>query len=134
MDDEDSRKKALSWPHEHAYQKGKPNMTAATFGTWVNVELLPKSHLPPGFPRSITPRTARKWLHDLGFTPKQYKKGLYFDGHEREDVVEYCRVYLRKIEILQSSHLPPPSCCSGETEEVIGDSNASKRLVIIYHD
>ena len=134
LDDEDSCKKALSWPHEHAYQKGKPNMTAATFATWVNVELLPKSHLPPGFPRSITPRTARKWLHDLGFTPKQYKKGLYFDGHEREDVVEYCRVYLRKIEILQSSHLPPPSCCSGETEEVIGDSNASKRLVIIYHD
>ena len=30
--------------------------------------------------------------------------------------------------------MPPPSCCSGETEEVIGDSNASKRLVIIYHD
>ena len=60
LDDEDCCKKALSWLHEHAYHKGKPNMTAATFATWVNVELLPKSHLPPGFPTSITPRTARK--------------------------------------------------------------------------
>ena len=83
-------------------------MTASTFATWVNTDLLPNSHLPPGFPLSITPRTARKWLHDLGFSPRQYKKGLYFYGREREDVTEYRRIYLRKLEILQASHLLLP--------------------------
>ena len=134
LDDETCRKKALSWLWGSAYQKGQPNMTAATFATWVNADLLPNSHLPPGFPRSITPRTARKWLHNLGFSPKQYRKGLYFDGHEREDVTEYCRIYVRKLECLQASHLPPPSCPGGETEENIGSNTADKRLVLIYHD
>ena len=78
LDDENCRKKALSWLRESAYKKGQPNMTAATFAAWVNTDLLPNSHLSPGFPRSITPRTARKWLHDLGFSPRQYRKGLLF--------------------------------------------------------
>ena len=79
-------------------------MTAATFATWVNTDLLPNSYLSPGFPRSITTRTAAKWLHNLGFSPRAYKKGLYLDGHEREDVIEYRKLYLQKIEILQSTH------------------------------
>lgn len=134
LDDEDCRKKALVWLRDNAYKKGQPNLTAATFAAWVNEDLLPNSHLPPGFPRWITPRTARKWLHDLGFHPQSYKKGMYFDGHEREDVVEYRKIYLRKLEILQLSHLPPPSCANGETQEVLGNADAQKRLVLIYHD
>ena len=110
LDDETCHKNALSWLRKSAYQSGQPNMTAATFAAWVNADLLPNSHWPPGFPRSITPHIARKWLHDLGFTPMQYRKGLYFDGHEQEDVTEYRRIYIRKLECLQASHLPPPSC------------------------
>ena len=40
--DEEYRKLALKWSHENAYVKGKPNMTAADFCTWVNNTLLPK--------------------------------------------------------------------------------------------
>lgn len=29
--------------------------------------------------------SARSWLHSLGF---HYQKGIYFDGHECEDVVQ----------------------------------------------
>ena len=134
LDDEDCRKKASAWLHENAYKKGPNVMTAATFATWVNTDLFPNSHLSPGFPRSITTRTAAKWLHNLGFSPRSYKKGLYFDGHEREDVIEYRKLYLRKIEILQSTHLPPPYGLGGETEELIGSSTAEKRLVLLYHD
>ena len=50
LDDENCRNKALSWLHDNAYQKDKPNLTAATFSVWVNTELLPNSLLPPGFP------------------------------------------------------------------------------------
>ena len=109
-------------------------ISQTSFSVWVNTELLPNSILPPGFPRSITPRTTRRWLHDLGFSPTPYKKGLYFDGHEREDVVEYWHLYLRKLEVFQLTHLPPPICSGGSTEEVIGSSTAEKRLVVIYHD
>ena len=27
-------------------------------------------------------------LHDMGFSYKQFSKGVYFDGHEHKDVVE----------------------------------------------
>jgi len=76
LDDETCHKNALSWLRKSAYQSGQPNMTAATLAEWVNADLLSNSHLPPGFPCSITPRTARKWLHDLRFTPMKYRKGL----------------------------------------------------------
>ena len=49
-------------------------------------------------------------------------------------MVEYHNIYLHKIEILQSTHLSPPICCSGQTEEIIGSNLAEKRLVLIYHD
>ena len=51
-------KKALGWLRERAYDKSQPSMTAATFANWVNADLLPNSHLPPGFPQSVTPQTA----------------------------------------------------------------------------
>ena len=70
LDDEDCQKKALAWLCGRTYDKDQPSMTAATFANWVNTDLLPNSHLPPGFPRSITPRIAREWLHNIGFSPK----------------------------------------------------------------
>lgn len=39
--------------------------------------------------RRITARTARKWLKKLGFKHCRFTKGVFFDGHEREDVVDY---------------------------------------------
>jgi len=119
LNDENCRKKALSWLHSNAYKKEK-YLTADIFAAWINTDLLPSADLPPDFPKSITLRTARRWLHSLGFLPTPYKKGVYYDGHERDDVKEYHRIYLRKLEILQSTHLPPPICPSGETEETIG--------------
>lgn len=40
---------------------------------------------------------ARKWLHELGFSIIDVKKGTYVDGHEQEDVVEYRGQFLRKM-------------------------------------
>ena len=40
-------------------------------------------------PLKIRARTARRWLAKLGFEWKEYKKGIYKDGHERSDVVAY---------------------------------------------
>ena len=102
------------------------------FCEWINNQLLTSTTLPPGYPRSISNRTACRWLHDLGFQPVSHQKGVYIDGHEREDVVESRKDYLQFMEELQSTHLPPPA------PEYIGPlpppPPGSKYLVILDHD
>jgi len=39
--------------------------------------------------KTIASTTARRWLHKLGFKYKEYRKGIYNDGHERSDVKPY---------------------------------------------
>jgi len=39
--------------------------------------------------RGIHIRTAQRWLHKISCRYTQKKKGMYVDGHERDDVVEY---------------------------------------------
>jgi hypothetical protein len=46
---------------------------------------------------SISERTAINWLKKLGYTCKDVKKGVYFDGHERPDVVEARKKFLAEI-------------------------------------
>ena len=71
-----------------------------SFTTWVNTELLLSQVLELGFPRNISVETGRKWLHELGFFIVDRKKGIYYDGHEREDVVEYRKKLLRNVAAL----------------------------------
>ena len=90
---------------DNASAKGKPNLTAATFCAWLESNLLPlvrKHH--PEAPAKVSIPTATRWLHKLGFNPSSTKKGLYIDGHERKDVVDYRKLYLRKLEVLESTH------------------------------
>ena len=51
------------------------------------------SQLPPPssevMEKVLTSRTAARWLRRLGYKYKEVKKGIYKDGHEREDVVTY---------------------------------------------
>ncbi|PKK56009.1 hypothetical protein RhiirC2_800950 [Rhizophagus irregularis] len=37
----------------------------------------------------------------MGYRYKKYQKGVYVDGHEREDVVEYQKTFLKEMEIYQ---------------------------------
>ena len=104
LDDEEYKDMALEWVRSNAYVKGKPNMTAADFCAWFNSDLLPKvlnNH--PSAPSNISIRTARRWLHKLGFEQVSSKKGIYIDGHERADVVEYRKLYLKRLDILAKS-------------------------------
>ena len=134
LDDEGLRHKAAEWVRANATVQGRPNMTGAKFCTWVNTHLLADAELPPGCPHQIQTRTAIKWLHHLGFRPQSHKKSIYIDGHEREDVVKYRKLFLRKLDILSSTHLPPPSCEDGQTAVQKGNPAASKHLVLIFHD
>lgn len=94
---EEMNKLATRYIRENKVIKGRPNMNLQSFTALVNQVLLPNHGLEPGFPRKVSCETARKWLHELGLTVIDAKKGTYVDGHERSDVVEYRAVFLRKM-------------------------------------
>lgn len=48
----------------------------------------------------IRSRTARRWLNRLDYKWKEVQKGVFFDGHEREDVVEYREIFLDEMKAL----------------------------------
>ena len=92
---------ALNWIALNSSVKGHPNMTAGDVRSYEISVFLPqvKFHHPQ-VPSSISERTAARWLHQLGFEPPSTKKRVYIDGHECSNVVEYKKLYLRKLEIL----------------------------------
>ena len=45
---------------------------------------------------SISSRTALCWLKKMGWSYGKIKNGMYLDGHEREDVVEYRRGFVER--------------------------------------
>ena len=47
--------------------------------------------------QNISEVTTRRWLAKLGYELKEVKKGIYVDGHEREDVVTYRKSFLRQF-------------------------------------
>ena len=119
---------------ENASVKGKPNLTAAGFCEWLNTKLLPLvgNHHPEA-PKKVSTTTATRWLHKLGFSPSSTKKGVYIDGHERQDVVDYRNLYLKKMEILETTHAQPPQA-SDEARVITESDSSKKQLVMIYHD
>ena len=132
---------ALEWVRNNACVKGKPNMTAAKFCSWVNCNLLPKvlENHASAFSK-ISVRTARRWLHKLGFEQVSSKKGIYIDGHERTNVVEYRKLYLKRLDILASTHLPPPLCSDELSTHAsqpplrTDELSPHRELVLIFHD
>ncbi|KAI6109070.1 hypothetical protein EDD16DRAFT_1430880, partial [Pisolithus croceorrhizus] len=44
-----------------------------------------------GTSKSISLRTAHRWLKKMGWGWKKELKGQYVDGHEHSDVVAYCQ-------------------------------------------
>ena len=69
---------ARSFVRSNACVNGKPSLTCKEFADWVDAT----------WKHSICEETARVWLHKLGFRQRRSGEGVYFDGHESEDVVE----------------------------------------------
>ena len=128
--DEALNDKATEWVREHAFVKGEPNMTAESFCEWVNNGLLPSSQLPPHFPRSISLQTAVRWLHHLGLKLVSHKKGVYIDGHEREDVVCDRKPFLKVLDELRNKHRQPPPC-SDEPPRIRQEEDEEKKELVV---
>jgi len=133
IDDEEYKGIALKWIRENATVKGKPNLIATDFCEWVNITLLLRvvnHHLKASTMISAT--TATRWLHKLGFSPSSTKKGVYIDGHERQDV-DYRKLFLTKMNILETTHAQPPQP-SDKAQAFTESDSGKKNLILIYHD
>ncbi|KAF7308048.1 hypothetical protein MKEN_01167100 [Mycena kentingensis (nom. inval.)] len=56
---------------------------------YVQNTLFPRIGVKTGLKQTISLSTAREWMAKFGWKYQEHKKALYFDGHERPDVVEY---------------------------------------------
>ena len=66
----------------------------------------------------ISVDTAQRWLHHLGFHQCNHQNSVYFDGHERDDVVTYRQEFLDQLAFLDkttiTSTCPIPVVAEGE--------------------
>jgi hypothetical protein len=62
-------------------------VTPKRFQHALNTRILPTLGYPPT--KKLSERTARRWLIKLGWRRTTLKKGVYMDGHERPDVIDY---------------------------------------------
>lgn len=87
---------------ENSRRKGKANLTAEDQAKWVTETLVPglRKRIVEGdcdtfesvdeVPKlTYSTSTVRRWMKRRGFRFSHTKKGMYVDGHEREDVVKY---------------------------------------------
>jgi len=129
IDDEDVRADCL----EYLRGLSESEVSPKSLLKFVNEELLPKY---TGSPHSsICLRTAQNWLYVLNFRFQERKKGVYVDGHEREDVVEYRREFLQRMAGWLPFMATYEENASGHMEEHLPNLQpGAKRHVFVVHD
>ena len=84
-----------------------------------------------GRAKKLSLRTAQRWLKILGFRWKKEEKGMYSDGHERKDVVDFRQnVFLPKYAEFHRR----AATYDDEGKEVEGSSvTNNERCVMLHH-
>ena len=104
----------------------------------MNDQLLPNETLEPGFPRKVGLETARQWMHKIGFEVLIAKKGSFVDGHEWDDVVEYRKVFLRRmvaLGFLNRENAPTDEARNAlPTDLECPLQEVMSKTVILFHD
>jgi hypothetical protein len=80
-------------------QTNKFTLTIRQFIKFIEDEAIPA--LGVGGVKTISETTARRWLKEFGWEYKDHSKDIYFDGHEREDVVAYRVKFLQQMATLR---------------------------------
>lgn len=85
---------------------------------------------------SISESTARRWLSNLGWRYGRHQNGMYVDGHERDDVVEYRKKFVERFkEYEQRFHSWDELGDKEDNVPVPGtDLQGQSHLVLITHD
>ena len=83
--------------------------------------------------KTISENTARAWLKHFGWEFRVGRKDVYYDGHERPDVIKYRKHFLNKIFELEKWMPKPLNDNIIVLEELILNVN-EKRHILITHD
>lgn len=126
INDEDVHKKCLDWLRKQPKNQRIPRL----FLDFLNDELIPSKR--QSDKAKISLRTATRWMQKLGYQYGSFQKDVFIDGHERDDVVEYRKIWSK---FMTSTLFPSMRTYSGESmdqEELLVDP--SNELVWITHD
>ena len=116
LNDEDFQLAARSLVRKHACKKGQPNFTSIDFSAWVQSE----------YNTTIHDSTARRWLDKLGFARVHHQKRVYFDSHDRDDVIAYRNIFLTAMDEYDKKSLT----CDGAIPELA----AGEKPYVVVHD
>lgn len=102
-----------------------------SFKEFIESEIFPKIGIEEK--KSISEKTASIWLKELGWTYQRQHKDIYYDGHERDDVVKYREIFLTQMEEFERL-MPRPD--ENDIMVIIEPSlnPGDKRYIIVTHD
>jgi len=125
IDDEDVAEKCHVWIRDQNYK-----VTPIKFKEFIEQNLLVQ--LGMNKKKTINISTAVRWLHILGYTKQRQKQGIYYDGHERADVVQYRNKFLKQI----FDYERLMSCYEGENmDRILPDlADGEKEHILVTHD
>jgi len=108
-------------------------VTPLRFCRMLNEHILPS--LGHTLKADLSERTAWRWLVRLGWRNRLLRKGVYMDGHERPDVVEYRnKTFLRSMEKYQKRmakwEMKGSKCMRIDPELSPGE----KRIIALFQD
>jgi hypothetical protein len=106
-------------------------ITARKFQHGLNTIIIPSLNI--SLPRPLCERTARRWLIKLGWQCTVLRKGVYMDGHEREDVKKYRQdIFLPAMAAFESrmAHYEGPELRRVEPNLAPGEAE----VVAVWHD
>ncbi len=107
------------------------NVTVDKFKTFIEQEVFPSVGIENG--KSISNTIIRVWLKHFGWTFRVGMKDIYFDGHERPDVLDYRQEFLAEMAQLEQ-WMPIPS---DNDIMVLIEPNLNKgdkRHILVTHD
>ncbi|RGB30484.1 hypothetical protein C1646_627909 [Rhizophagus diaphanus] len=125
IDDKDVAKRYHIWIRKQNF-----NTTPATFKKFVENELFPAIGI--AREKSIIIMTVTRWLKVLGYSFQQYCHEIYYDEHERKDILQYRKEFLKNI----FNHEKYMSKYKGEFMDQIYPNllEGEKERVLVVHD
>ena len=106
-------------------------LCGAAFANWLGSQLHLNLNL--SNPVNVSVPTAVRWMHELGLRYIDFRRGVYNDGHEREDVVQYRELFLRRMEGYQRRM----ATFVDENLEIVIEpelNDGERKLVLVTHD
>jgi hypothetical protein len=110
-------------------------VTPTKFGHALNERILPS--LGYSLKAPLSGRTMRRWLVKLGWRHKELRKGVYMDGHERQDVKDYRQDIFLPLMALHAQkmvHWEPSESESGLMRIDPDLGLGEKRVIAVFQD